>query len=101
MKLAEVALMSVLGLLLWSQWQEWQLNKNDVIELAQHRGPVISPWQCGLLKQKMLDLSAQGNGQQFQTRGEAPGEESYYLQREWRQQGCEQISAKQHSSMEP
>jgi hypothetical protein len=95
MKLAEVALLSVLGLLLWSQWQEWKLNQGDAIELAYQGAPVVSLWQCGQLKQKMANLTDVSAELPFQFRGQSPAEVERYLQREWRQQGCEQLLAQQ------
>lgn len=95
MKLAEIAVLSVLGLLLWSQWQEWQLNQGDAIELAYRGAPVVSLWQCGQLKQKMADVTDHSAEALFQFRGQSQAEVNRYLQREWRQQGCEQLLTQQ------
>ena len=95
MKLADVAVLSVLGLLAWSQWQEWRLNRDDAITLAYQGVPVVSLWQCGLLKQKMADLTEHSAAVQFQFRGQDLVEVNRYLEREWQQQGCEQLLAQQ------
>lgn len=96
MKLAEVAILSVLGLLAWSQWQEWQLNQNDSIDLA-YKGmpPTVSLWQCGQLKQKMSALAEQSAEMQYQFRGQALADMDRYLHKEWRLQGCEQLTEQQ------
>lgn len=95
MKLAEVAILSVLGLLLWSQWQEWQLNRNDAIEFAYPGTPTSSLWQCGQLKQKMADLAEHSAEMQYQYRGQGLADLDRYLKKEWRLQGCEQLIAQQ------
>ena len=95
MKPAEVAIIGVLGLLLWSEWQDWRLNQNDSIELAYKGAPTISLWQCGQLKQKMMDLTEHSAEVQFQFRGQDLVEVNRYLEREWQQQGCEQLLAQQ------
>ena len=95
MKLAEVAILSVLSLLLWSEWQEWRLNQNDAIELAHQGAPTVTLWQCSQLKQKMADLTNHSAELQLQYRGQSLSDVSHYLQREWRQQGCEQLLTQQ------
>ena len=49
MKLADAALLGALGVLAWSQWQEWRLNRDDAIDIPYHGVPTASLWQCGLL----------------------------------------------------
>ncbi|MGY4105986.1 hypothetical protein MNZ22_03220 [Aeromonas encheleia] len=95
MKLAEIAVLSVLGLLIWSEWQEWRLNQHDAIALAYQGVPTVSLWQCGQLRQKMADLTEHSAEMQFQYRGQSLSDVSHYLQREWRQQGCEQLLTQQ------
>ncbi|WP_338891233.1 hypothetical protein [Aeromonas rivipollensis] len=95
MKLADIAVLSALGLLAWSQWQEWRLNQNDAITLAYQGVPVVSLWQCGQLKQKMADLTGHAAELQPQYRGQSLDEISHYLQREWRKQGCELLLTQQ------
>ncbi|WP_270805275.1 hypothetical protein [Aeromonas sp. QDB56] len=38
MKLADAALLGALGVLAWSQWQEWRLNRDDAIDIPYHAG---------------------------------------------------------------
>lgn len=95
MKPAEVAIIGVLGLLLWSEWQDWRLNQNDSIEPAYKGAPTISLWQCGQLKQKMMDLTEHSAEVQFQFRGQDLVEVNRYLEREWQQQGCEPLLTQQ------
>lgn len=47
MKLADAALLGALGVLAWSQWQEWRLNRDDAIDIPYHGVPTASLWQCG------------------------------------------------------
>ena len=95
MKPAEMAVLGVLGLLLWSEWQDWQLNQGDSISLAYQGVPTVSLWQCGLLKQKMADLTEHSAAVQFQFRGQDLVEVNRYLEREWQQQGCEPLLTQQ------
>lgn len=95
MKLAEVAILGVLALLIRAQWQEWELNRNDAIEIAYHGAPTVSLWQCGQLKQKMGQLGEHSAEMQYQFRGQAIADLERYLQKEWRLQGCDQLIADQ------
>ena len=71
MRLADVALLSVLGLLAWSQWQEWRLNRTDAIDIAYHGVPTVSLWQCAILTQRMTALAEHGGELAFRFRGGA------------------------------
>ncbi len=33
MKLVDAVLLGALGVLAWSQWQEWRLNRDDAIDI--------------------------------------------------------------------
>ena len=95
MKPAEMAVLGVLGLLLWSEWQDWQLNQGDSISLAYQGVPTVSLWQCGTLKQRIADLNQHSAEVQFQYRGQNMADVSHYLEREWKQAGCEQLLVQQ------
>ncbi|WP_421240663.1 hypothetical protein [Aeromonas enteropelogenes] len=95
MKPAEVVMIGITGILLWSEWQDWQLNRDDAIELAYKGAPAVSVWQCGTLKQRMADIDAHRADIQFQYRGQDMTEVTHYLQREWKQMGCEQLLMQQ------
>lgn len=59
MKLADAALLGALGVLAWSQWQEWRLNRDVAIDIPYHGVPTASLWQCGLLIKEMAALAEQ------------------------------------------
>ncbi|MFQ2444532.1 hypothetical protein ACK307_08845 [Aeromonas caviae] len=92
MRLADVALLSVLGLLAWSQWQEWRLNRADAIDIAYHGVPTVSLWQCAILTQRMTALAEHGGELAFRFRGEALIEVEHHLHKEWQRQGCDRLA---------
>ena len=69
MKLADAALLGALGVLAWSQWQEWRLNRDDAIDIPYHGVPTASLWQCGLLIKEMAALAEQGGEERSGSRG--------------------------------
>lgn len=95
MKLPEVALLVLMVALTRAQLEEWQLNRDDAIVLAERGVPTVSLWQCGTLKQRMADLGHQSAELQFQYRGQNMADVSHYLEREWKQAGCEQLLVQQ------
>jgi hypothetical protein len=67
MKIANMVLIGLCGLLAHNEWQEWRSNVNDRIAFADKGVPTASLWQCGLLKQRMAELdeiSTQGSPMQ-------------------------------------
>ncbi|MGL5040606.1 hypothetical protein [Aeromonas sobria] len=95
MKLTEVAMLALMAALSWTQLEEWQLNRDDAIVLAERGVPTVSLWQCGALKQQMADLNQRNTEVQFQYRGQNMADVSHYLEREWKQAGCEQLLVQQ------
>ncbi|MFB2866458.1 hypothetical protein [Aeromonas sp. MdU4] len=95
MKLSEVTLLVVMVALTRAQLEEWQLNREDAIVLAERGVPTVSLWQCGTLKQQIADLSQRSAEVQFQYRGQNMADVSHYLEREWKQAGCEQLLLQQ------
>ncbi|WP_139737442.1 hypothetical protein [Aeromonas caviae] len=69
MKLADAALLGALGVLAWSQWQEWRLNRDDAIDIPYHGVPTASLWQCGLLIKEMAALAEQGGRREVRIQG--------------------------------
>ncbi|MFM5685808.1 hypothetical protein ACET70_13065 [Aeromonas caviae] len=43
MKLVDAVLLGALGVLAWSQWQEWRLNRDDAIDIPYHGVPHRQP----------------------------------------------------------
>ena len=95
MKLAEVALLVLMLALTKAQIDEWQLNQGDAIVLARQGPTTVSLWQCGTLKQQMADLTQYSAESQFQNRGQNVDEVNHYLERQWREAGCEQLMLQQ------
>lgn len=95
MKLSEVALLVLMIALTRAQLEEWQLNRDDAIVLAERGVPTVSLWQCGTLKQRIADLNQHSAEVQFQYRGQNMADVSHYLEREWKQAGCEQLLVQQ------
>ena len=95
MKLTEVAMLALMAALSWTQLEEWQLNRDDAIVLSEPGVPTVSLWQCGALKQRIADLSQHSAEVQFQYRGQNMADVSHYLEREWKQAGCEQLLVQQ------
>ncbi|MGL5525311.1 MAG: hypothetical protein ACRDCY_16225 [Aeromonas veronii] len=57
MRPIEVTLLILMIALTRAQLEEWQLNREDAIVLAERGVPTVSLWQCGTLKQRIADLS--------------------------------------------
>lgn len=71
MKLVDAVLLGALGVLAWSQWQEWRLNRDVAIDIPYHGVPTASLWQCGLLIKEMAALAEQEGEERSGSRGEA------------------------------
>lgn len=95
MKLPEVALLVLMVALTRAQLEEWQLNRDDAIVLAGQGSPTVTLWQCSVLTQRMADLNVQSAEVAFQNRGENMRDLSHYLEREWKQAGCERLLTRQ------
>ncbi|MBS4713935.1 hypothetical protein [Aeromonas caviae] len=92
MKLADAVLLGALGVLAWSQWQEWRLNRDDAIDIPYHGVPTASLWQCGLLIKEMAALAEQGGEERSGSRGEALAEMDQHLHKTWQREGCSRLT---------
>ncbi|MCF3097513.1 hypothetical protein EHZ86_09340 [Aeromonas australiensis] len=95
MKPPELALLVLMVALARAQLEEWQLNREDAILLAGRGVPTVSLWQCGSLKQRIAALNQHSAEVQFQYRGQNMADVIHYLEREWKQAGCEQLLVQQ------
>jgi hypothetical protein len=82
MKLADAALLGALGVLAWSQWQEWRLNRDDAIDIPYHGVPTASLWQCGQLIKEMAALAEQG-AKRVRIQGRGIGRDGSHLHKTW------------------
>ena len=92
MKLADAALLGALGVLAWSQWQEWRLNRDDAIDIPYHGVPTARPGQSGLVVKEMAALAEQGGEERSGSRGEALAEMDQHLHKTWQREGCSRLT---------